>query len=56
MLVEKETVNLDKFNVEKRVNKREASGVEEAIFKMLKTEGFISESEYTKCIQAFHKH
>lgn len=31
------------------------TGVEEAILKMLKRDGLISEGEYAKCIQAFHK-
>lgn len=56
MFADKELINLNKSDERKEVNKRIALGVEEAILKMLKTEGLISESEYTKCIQAFKRH
>jgi hypothetical protein len=36
-------------------NKIDKIGTEEAIFKMLKSEGLITESEYAKCILALRK-
>jgi hypothetical protein len=54
MFTKKDSEIVEKSSEVESATKKAQYGVEEAIFKMLKKEGLISESEYAKCIQAFH--